>query len=379
MVIILAGAIGRFPVGGQAWCEMQYLLGLRDLQHEVYFLEDCGEESSVYNWESEQVTNDLDYPTSYVRHCLDPIGLGDRWIYRVGQHSVGMPQDEFLDVCARADLFIIRGAIIPQWRSEYDLPRRRIFIDCDPAFVQMGVANGNRELAATIEQCDRLFTIGQNIGSPRCPIPTLGKEWLKTVLPVALDYWPAAENGAGLPLTSVLQWRSYGDVIHEGINYGNKDREFPKFMSLPGVSNQPFRIALTGALPEMFTEHGWEVVPGWAASQTPVLYQKFIQDSRAEFSVAKQGYVATRSGWFSDRSACYLASGRPVLIQDTGISDWLPTGEGVVTFRDLPEALRGIEIINADYEHHRHLAKSLVEEYFASHRVLPLLLAEAMA
>jgi hypothetical protein len=139
------------------------------------------------------------------------------------------------------------------------------------------------------------------------------------------------------------------------------------------------QLALTGSAPEKFVEHGWEVLPGWVPSRTPCSYRSFIQESRAEFGVAKHGYVKMRGGWFSDRSVCYLASGRPVLVQDTGLDDWLPTGEGVVTFRDLPGAVAGIDKINADYERHRRAARRVAEEYFAPERVLQPLLEAAMA
>jgi len=175
-----------------------------------------------------------------------------------------------------------------------------------------------------------------------------------------------------------MQWQSIQEVLYEGVTYGNKDKEFFKFQHLPKLTAQPFRIALTGALPEELSPDGWEVDIGWQASQTPSSYQQFIQQSRGEFAVAKQGYVAMRGGWFSDRSTCYLASGRPVLVQDTGQRDWLPTGEGILTFRDIPEALKGIEDINADYQRHCQAARRLAEQIFSAERVLPLLLESAM-
>jgi hypothetical protein len=379
MIIILAGSIGRFPVGGQAWCEMQYLLGLRDLGHQVFYLEECGEGSWVYNCETQQVTTDLDYPTAYVRECLEPIGFGGHWIYRAGSQSEGMEASAFRDVCSQADLLIVRGCTIPLWRSEYDLPRRRIFIDSDPGFIQFGIANGDVELANTVARCERLFTIGQRIGAADCPIPTLDKHWLKTVFPVALSHWPLADDRSANDFTTILQWRSYKDLVYGGMRYGNKDKEFPKFLDLPLRTTQLFRIALTGGPADEISRYGWKVVEGWVASKTPSSYQTFIADSRAEFGIAKHGYVATRSGWFSDRSICYLASGRPILIQDTGIGDWLPVGEGVLTFRDMSEALQKVEAINADYERHRRAARQLAREYFAAERVLPPLLGAAMA
>jgi hypothetical protein len=379
MVIIFAGALGRFPIGGQAWCEMQYLLGLGELGHDVFFLEDCGEGSWVYNWETEETTTDLEYPTSYVRECLGPIGLGDRWIYRAGDYSLGMDVEEFREVCARADLLLVRSCTLPLWRPEYDLPRRRIFIDGDPGFTQFSLANGDGDLAATIARCERLFTIGQRIGTSGCSIPTLDRDWEKTVFPVVLSHWHAATDSEPKHFTSIMQWQSYKDVIYEGVRYGNKASEFPKFIDLPRFTKQSLLLALTGGHPQELTGYGWYVTAGWIASRTPQAYQDFIRSSRAEFGVAKHGYVQTRGGWFSDRSICYLASGRPVLVQDTAQTDWLPTGEGLLSFRDRSGALNGIEKINADYDHHCRRARALAEQYFASDAVLVSLLEDAFA
>lgn len=379
MKIVFAGSIGRFPVGGHAWVDMQYLLGLRALGHDVYYLEDCGEQSWVYNWATETVTTDLDYPTMYLRSCLQPIGFGDRWIYRAGDHTAGMTTDDFLGVCSTASLFMVRGGRLEIWRPEYDRPRIRIYIDSDPGFTQFAIANGDPELQATIDHCDRLFSIGQRIGAPDCPIPENGRRWSRTVAPVFLPGWPVSGQEDATHFTTVMQWRSYRDVVYEGVKYGNKDREFPTFASLPGLTRQPLRLALTGATPDECSRYGWDVVLGWESSYTPNTYQTFVSTSRAEFAVAKHGYVATRGGWFSDRSVCYLASGRPVLVQDTGLSDWLPIGEGVLTFRDVPDAVAGIDAINSDYRRHRRTAREVAERYFSTDRVLPPLLEEALS
>ncbi|MUG98011.1 glycosyltransferase family 1 protein [Scytonema sp. UIC 10036] len=378
MNVIFASAIGRFPIGGNAWSDLQYLLGLRSLGHNVFYLEECGSESWVYNWESEQLTTELDYPTNYVKNCLEPLGFENQWIYRAGDRSVGMEVDAFRDICSQADLMIVRGSPISLWREEYKLPKRRIYIDADPGFTQINIACGHRELINTIEHCDRLFTIGQRIGAGDCLIPTIGKHWLKTLPPVALSYWPVTENDNSIHFSSIMQWHSYREVVYEGVTYGNKDKEFLKFIDLPQLTKQPFRIALSGGFPNELSQYGWEVLPGWIASFTPDSYQKFVQESRAEFGVAKQGYVATKGGWFSDRSVCYLASGKPVLVQDTGLRDWLPIGEGILTFCDQKEALKGTETINADCERHQYAARQLAEEYFNSDKVLSSLLEAAM-
>ena len=377
MIVIFASAIGRFPIGGNAWSDLQYLLGLRALGHDVFYLEECGPESWVYNWETEQHTTELDYPTNYVQACLEPLGF-DQWIYRAGDHSVGTQIDEFLEICSRADLMIVRGSPLPLWRTEYKWPHRRIFIDADPGFTQINLAYGHPELTETVECCDRLFTIGQRINAEGCLIPTTDRQWLKTVPPVALSYWSPTEDQDIPYFTSVMQWHSYQEVVYQGATYGNKDKEFLKFIEIPQLTKQPFRIALSGGFPDELSQHGWEVIPGWVASFTPESYQRFVQSSHAEFGVAKQGYVAMQGGWFSDRSVCYLASGKPILVQDTGLSDWLPLGEGILTFHDLSEAVNGIERINKNYQQHQQAARRIAEDYFDSNKVLCSLLEAAM-
>jgi hypothetical protein len=391
MIIIVSGSIGRLPVGGHAWVDMQYLAGLKLLGHEVYYMEECGQESWVYDWEAEALTTELDYPSSYVGACLEPLGLGDAWIYRAGEESRGMNEERFIEVCSRADLLIIRAVPLPLWRPEYMLPKRRVFIDADPGFTQISLLNGHPELTLTVSRCERLFTIAQRIGADDCSIPTGGHAWIKTLAPVSLPHWTWAQDpqggdeeesgasGRATHFTTVMQWRGFRDVSYGGVTYGQKDREFPKYVDLPRLTTQPFLVALTGNPPLDLAAYGWEVVPGWVPSRTPESYRVFIRGSRAEFSVAKHGYVLMRGGWFSDRSVCYLASGRPTLVEDTGLRDWLPVGEGVVAFDDIGGALRGIEEINGDYERHRRAARSLAEEYFSSERVLPPLLELAVS
>jgi hypothetical protein len=376
--IIFSGSIGRFPVGGHAWTQMQYLAGLHDLGHDVVYLEECGAESWVYDWDSAELTTDLAYPTAYIRSCLEPLGLGARWIYRAGDQAAGMATDEFLSFCEEADLLIVRAVPLALWRPEYMRPRRRAFIDVDPGFIQIDLLNGRADLVEMASRCERLFTIGQRIGAPDCPIPSAGRVWHKTVSPISLPYWPQASARDATHFTTVMQWRGFREVVHEGAVYGQKDKEFPRFLDLPRSTLQPLRVALTGAPPDDLIRHGWEVVVGWESSRTPWSYREFVQTSRAEFSVAKHGYVHMRGGWFSDRSVCYLASGRPVLVQDTGLADWLPVGEGIVTFRDPVEALDGIASINGDYERQCTAARRIAEEHFATGRVLPPLLDRAM-
>jgi hypothetical protein len=373
-IVIVAGAIGRACIGGKAWAYMQYLRGLQDLGLDVFYLEECGPGSWVYNWDTEEVTTDLEYPASFVDDCLQPIGLGDNWIYRAGDECKGMPLEDFQQVCRDARLLLVRANPMPIWRSEYDLPARRAFIDVDPGFTQFGLANGSSPLAETVVRCERHFTIGQNLGREDCSIPGAGFEWLTIMPPVSLPDWPYAESEGGDDFTAVMDWGGFHDVDYEGVVYGQKDREFPRFLDLPRLSGQSFSLAHIGGDEKLLETHGWNVVPGWFPSATPWSYRNYIQDSRAEFGVAKHGYVATRGGWLSDRSVCYLASGRPVLVQDTGQNLCLPTGEGMLTFRDLHEAQEGVISINADYDRHRRAARSLAERYFDTGKVFSFLL-----
>lgn len=377
MLIIVAGTIGRSGLGGQAWAGLQYLLGLCALGHEVVYLEDCGKSSWVYIWEQEDWTHELEYPAAYVRACLEPFGLGDRWIYRDNYRSLGMPLEQFTELCSRADLLIMRAVPFWNWRKEYELPRRRAFIDVDPGFTQIAIANGDAGLAEGVARAERRFTYAQRYGAADCAIPADGGPWLVTCPPVYLPEWPAADSAA-THFTSVMRWQGFKEVVHRGVSYGQRDKEFPRYFDLPQRTPQKFLIAQMGIKPEELTQHGWEVALGEVISRTPESYREFIQQSRAELSVPKNGYVAMRGGWFSDRSVCYLASGRPVLIADTGVSDWLPTGEGLLTFNDPESALRGVAAINADYERHRQAARRLAEEHFATDKVLPALLEAAI-
>jgi hypothetical protein len=377
MIIILAGTIGRSGLGGQAWASLQYLLGFRALGHEVYYLEDCGESSWVYNWEKGEWTTELDYPASYVRECLEPFGFENRWIYRTSEGSVGMSLTEFQRVCEDAELLIMRAVPVWVWRKEYESPKRRAFIDVDPGFTQISIASGDKGIVEGIARCERRFTIAQRISESDCKIPEAGGPWMKTLPPVFLDEWPSVQ-GRATHFTSIMRWQGFREAKYNGAAFGQRDKEFPKFIELPRLTSQSFEIALMGIKPEHLSEKGWGVAPGEKISRTPFTYRVFIQQSRGEFSVPKHGYVECKGGWFSDRSVCYLASGKPVLIEDTGLNGWMPTGCGVVTFHDVASARLAIEQINSDYKNHCLAARNLAENIFSTRKVLPRFIADAM-
>ncbi len=373
MRIVFAGSIGRFPVGGHAWVDMNYLAGLDALGHDVTYVEECGAESWVYNWHTQEVSTDLRYPSDYVARCLERIGFGGRWAYRAGDISMGMASDDIADACAEADLLLVRGCAIPLWRPEYLEPRTRVFVDSDPGFTQVRVLTGDAELAETIDRVDRLFTIGAHIGREGCPVPTLDRTWTATEPPVAMHLWDLPAADASAPISTVLQWHSYAEVSYAGVSYGTKQRSWPAYLDLPQRTPSHLRVALTGREPHELQQLGWDVVEGWRATESAADYPAFIAASSAEFSVAKQGYVTARTGWFSDRSACYLAAGRPVVVHDTGL-DRLRDHDAVLTFSDLEGATERIAEVMRDYERRASLARSVAADVFDAAVVLPPLL-----
>jgi hypothetical protein len=222
-------------------------------------------------------------------------------------------------------------------------------------------------------------TVGQAIGSTDCPVPTCGLDWIPTVPPVVLDRWPREEHIANDAFTTVGNWRAYGSIEHEGVRYGQKVHSLRKLIRLPTRTEARFLLALTihpDETPDLeaLDENGWELVDAADVAGTPADYRRFLAGSRAELGITKSGYVLSRCGWFSDRSACYLASGKPVVAQETGFSRYLPVGDGLLSFETEDDALAAVEEVGRDYDRHSSAARALAEELFDSDRVLSRLL-----
>jgi hypothetical protein len=370
MKILFAGIIARYPFGGVTWCSLMYLLGLRALGHEVFYIEDTGE--CVYDPVQNTRATDPSYGTSYINAALDPYGLGDRWSFvNYDGRYHGRSVEDVRLYASDADLFINLSGGSWFWRDEYLRIPRKIFIDSDPAFTQLAIAKAEPWYVAFFERFDHLFTFGSNIGTDRSPVPTGAFTWHKTWQPVTLDDWRTT-----LPprdrFTSVMTWQieSFTDVG------GNKDQEFLRFIDLPSRTSQRFELAINGPQ-QLLRERGWDTVDAMSVSRTPAAYRDFIHHSKAEFGVAKHTYVATRSGWFSDRTECYLAAGRPALVQDTGWTDHLPSGRGLLAFATLDDALAGIDDLNRHYEQHAKAAADLASAYFDSTTLLTRLIEQA--
>ncbi len=367
MKILFAGIIARYPFGGVTWCSLMYLLGLRALGHDVFYLEDTGE--CVYDPVQNARSTDPSYGTRYIHQSLAPYGLGDRWSFVNYDGTYhGRSREHVRRFCADADLFLNLSGGSWFWRDEYLRIPRSAFIDSDPAFTQLAIAKAEPWYVQFFQQFNHLFTFGSNIGRPACTVPVGDFSWHKTWQPVVLDEW-RTERPAGDQFSTVMTWQieSFADVG------GNKDLEFVRFIDLPSRTSQPFMLAVNGPQALLRT-HGWSTVPAMEVSRSLTDYRQFIHASKAEFGVAKHTYVSTRSGWFSDRTECYLAAGRPALVQDTGWTAHLPSGEGLLAFSSPEEALAGIAAINAAYPVHAQRAREIAADHFAADRLLPSLL-----
>jgi hypothetical protein len=289
-----------------------------------------------------------------------------------GGAIVGLSYGVVVDLARSADLLVNLSGHLTQ--PLLGLFRRKAYVDLDPGFTQLWQASGND--GARLAGHDVYFTIGENVGTTACPIPTGGVRWHPIRPPLVLERWPVAPATSPERFTTVASWRGpFGPLQLGGNTLGLKVHEFRRFLDVPRRAPQRFEIALDvhpadAADVEALRQHGWTVVDPQARVPDPMAFRSYVQGSAAEFSAAQGVYVATNSGWFSDRTAAYLASGKPALVQDTGISRNYPTGDGLVTFRTLAEALAGVEDVSSRYGRHCRAARSLAEEYFDSDKVL---------
>jgi len=390
LTIIVTGYAATYPVGGATWDYLQYVLGFKRLGHRVYYLEDTGR----WTWDvvqdtfSDDARSNAAYLAKWIA-ALDP-ELAHNWALRdVHGQYYGMSQAQVASLCRETDVFInYSGSCI--LREEYMACRTKVYLDSDPLYNQAGILEYVRGTADDktrwavdyMRQHDKFLSFGESIGRPHCLIPTALFSWQPTRQPIVLDCWEKSYLTVRDVYTTVMSWQpDGGSVTVNGVVYGGKHAEFGKFINLPQRIPQVFELAIWGGLPpvDFLRQHGWHVIDGYAVSPDPWEYREYICTSKAEFSVAKQAYVATRSGWFSCRSACYLASGKPVVVQDTGFSEHIPTGEGLLAFSTEGEALEAIARINQDYQHHAVAASRLAREYFDSQRVLQAFLQTVLA
>jgi hypothetical protein len=368
---MVAEALGNKPgSGGAAWVPLSWVRGFRQLGVDAWFVEELRRPSSPRSNPSGDPR--CDDQVKYFRDVVDRFGLSDRAaLLADGEVVVGPPLEELREVAASSVLVNIGGHLTDE--RLWGRFRTRVMVDLDPGFCQFWHAAGNQ--GDRVGAHDLHFTVGENVGSPGCPIPTSGIRWEKVRQPVLLDDWPLLPVGNIERFTTVANWRGpFGPVEFGGVTYGLKAHQFRKFIELPRRSGHSYEIALTiHPADELdrktMVDHEWRLTDPRVVD-TPEAFRAYVQSSAAEFSVAQGVYVDTQSGWFSDRSVRYLASGRPVLVQDTGFSRNLPVGEGIVAFRTTEEAVAGADRIVGDYASHAAAARALAETYFSAERVL---------
>jgi hypothetical protein len=381
--IIFAGYLVRYPLGGYAWQMAHYLLGFRALGHDIWFYEDTGELNCdfAYNPLTNEFAPSYQYGITATANFLSKIGFGDRWVFfdlaRGLKHGPGANRLETL--LRESDLLVSFG---PVNRIPVELFRGRssIFIDSDPIYLQLKLAKGDEGLAAIVGAHTQHFSFGENIGKPASSLPTSCYTWHPTRQPVAIELW---EN-AGAPrfaYTTIGTWDSKGrDVEYQGETFTWRKRtEWFRFLDLPAKTASTFELAMdverVRGDSEILTDNGWHVLDPMSISADPWRYRDYLRSSRGEFTVAKDMNVRLRSGWFSDRAACYLAAGRPAVEQDTGFGEVLPLGPGLHAFNTLAEATEAVRMIERDYDRASAHASEVAREYFAADRVLGSLLS----
>ena len=374
--IIVLGYIVRRPLGGGIFPTLQYALGLKQLGHEVWFFEDSEDFPCCYD-PSRWVTDvDPTYGLRYAEDVLGKAGLGDRWTYYDAHTDqwLGPCASDALSICESADLVIAASGRLRPWTMQVP---HRAYVDKDPLFAQVRHIQ-DAERRAVTAQYTSLFTYGMNIGEGGSQVPEDGFTWHGLSQPIVLDQWPATLPGSVEPgrFTTIMQWDAYDPVEFDGHTYGMKSASFGDYETLPSRIDAGLEMAVGGGVPKArLRELGWSIVDPLEVTKTPESYQDYIRGSLGEFTVAKHGYVLSRTGWFSERSMQYLASGRPVITQETGFSDWLPTGEGLLSFSDPDGAVGAIEDVLDRYDAHCRAARELAEEYFESGKVLRRMLA----
>jgi hypothetical protein len=378
--------MGRSPFAGVAWQVLHYLEGFRRLGHEVSYVEDTGD--WPYDPEQDTVTDDPRYTVEYIARLMAWCGLPDRWAYRAaaqGGRTYGLSELDVTRLFERADALVnLTGTTV--LRDEHLHVPVRIYLETDPVLPQIEVAQGHQFTFDLLGAHTHHFTFGENLGASDCPIPVGDFDYLPTRQPIVLDWWASAEESRPKPtgkrFTTVSGWKQSGkDVEWNGETYvWSKHREFLRFIDLPRLAKRPFEVALANADAEairMLESHGWRVVDAIALSTDILPYRSYVVGARGEFTVAKEQYTRSRSGWFSDRSASYLAAGRPVITQETGFSKFLPTGRGLFGFKTMEDILVAVEAIEGDYENHCRGARETAADFFAAEKVISNMLDRA--
>jgi hypothetical protein len=367
--VVVAGALARRPgYGGHAWALLNYLLGFRALGLEVLFLDRLEPELAR--------SAEGDRCREWLASVMEGAGLADAYCLLLGTETVGLSREAALAKVRSSRLLLnVMGYLDDE--DFLAASPRNVFLDIDPGFGQMWRELGWHDAFAGY---DAFVTVGEKVGDPDCLVPACGIEWVRSPHPVPLDRWPLAPGGE--KFTSVGSWRGpYDPVEFEGRRFGLRAHELRKLIALPTQVEAEVELALEidpadAADREALLENGWRLVDPGTVAADPDSYRRYLQGSLAELTVAKGIYAETRSGWFSERSIAYLASGKPVVALDTGFSQRYPTGEGLIAFDDLAGARAGVEAVIADPDRHSRAAREIAVEHFEAKKVLGQLLEE---
>ena len=390
--IVVVGSMASNPYAGMAWMHMQITVGLQRLGHDVYYFE------TTSTWPYDPVRQmkvcDSEYALPYLARVAESFGLAGRWAYRRSYSDkawVGLSKHQSEDLLATADA-VLNVAAATRFAEEGLRVSRLVYFGTDPVYHEISLANGDEDAQTLFEEHVAAVTYGENIGNRDCPVPSLPRLKSKTRQPVLLNLWQSGPPSKQ-EFTTVGNWKQDGrDVQYLGNTYyWSKDREFLKFIDLPALTSQPLELAtnlappITGAVRtgeavrargvnadtySLLKGHGWKLTHAPDFTTDPWTYRDYVCASRGKFTVARDLNVRLRSGWFSERSACYLAAGRPVVTQDTGFGAVLPTGEGLFAFNTMEEIMTAFDAVNSDYDRHSRAARAIAEEYFRAETVL---------
>jgi hypothetical protein len=350
---------------------LQYLLGFHRLGHDVWFVERARYADECFDPARGAMSDDPSYGTEAVDRLLRRFGLGERWCFTdVSGRYHGRSRTEIEDAFRTADLFIDMGTH-GAWSDEARGAGLTVLLDGEPGYNQMRMERGGAagELRGAY---DRYYTAGLNVGSEVSSAPTAGLTWGHLLHPVVPELFESGDPGPGAPMTTVMNWASHAPVEHEGVTYGQKDVEFAKFAALPTEVRAPMELAVAGPdVPRQKLEAlGWTVRDAHSVTASFDSFREYVAGSLGEFSVCKNVFVETRSGWFSDRSAAYLAAGRPVVLQETGFSDHLPVGRGLFAVETREEAVEAVERISCEWRVHSDAAADIAREHLDARVVL---------
>lgn len=360
---------------------MHYALSFQKLGHEVYYIEEV-EPGSCIDAQGRQCDFGHSINRDLFQATMQRFGLTERacQIYDGGKATLGLPLHSVVTLSKEADVIInMSGHVHTDWILGN--VKRRVYVDQDPVYTQLWHAEYGVDL--NFKSHDVFFTMGLNIGTPYTSIPAGGVDWHHTLPPVVLEHWPFRVDPSCERFTTIASLWVYNELRFQGEWYGSKYEEFKRFARLPRTVEQQFEVALKSYDQEdtrvrLLKDNGWLLADAGQIADLSS-YQEYIARSRAEIGIAQNAYVKGCSGWFSDRSCHYLASGKPVLAQSTGFERCVPTGRGLLTFRNMEEASAGVDAINRDYEGHCRAAREFAEEYLDYRKVLPRMLERCMA